>query len=326
MKKVTSIVKSIPIIGALLASIHGNIKLRPKYQYIYKLKPLVAALCINILRKLITFEHLIISREGCIISNGAANFRWDPKDPASLLGYPLRGDFEDLETRIAVAFAKKSNCVVDVGGNFGWYACQLRAAMPDCGEIHIFEPVPYEHAALTKNMALNGRDSVKTMINPVCLSDEPGEVTLHVPNKLGSAFASLAEQNYNSGFQRIIVRAETLDDYCQKNNVKQVDFLKIDVEGAELKVLQGATTIFNGDHKPAVLIESYQPLISAFNASVRDVIDFFTSYGYSGYLCHKNTLVSLVNVRDESGYDFLFIDSANATHTDLVTSLVDAPQ
>lgn len=322
MKKVASVVKSVPILGALLAFVHGKAELRPKFQYVYKIKPFLAARCVSILRKLITFDRLIITRDDCIINNGTANFRWDPGNPYSLLGYPLRGDFEDLETRIAVTFAQKSSCIVDVGGNFGWYACQLRAAMPDSGEIHIFEPVPYERDMLMKNLALNRRDSVKTSVNGVCLSDEPGDVVLHIPNKLGSAFASLAEQRYDAGFQRLVVKADTLDDYCQRNNINRVHFLKIDVEGAELKVLKGAKTVLAGGNKPAVLVESFQPLIASFGASVTDVIGFFTSNGYSGYLCHKDTLIPLEDIGDASGYDYLFIDPSNTTHAEVVNTLI----
>ena len=321
MKKNSSIIKSIPLIGSLLTWLHSKPELKPRYQYLYRVKPFLATQCINLLRKLIKFEQLILSKDFCVIDNGTAKFYWEPSNPYSVLGYPLRGDFEDFETKIAITFAKKSSCIVDVGGNFGWYACQLRASMPDFGEIHIFEPVPYENERLTNNLSLNCRDSVKTVVNRICLSDQPGEVILHMPSKLGAAFASLAEQKYSGGFERIAVSAETLDAYCEKNSVDQIDFLKIDVEGAELKVLKGANRILTGGHKPAVLVESYAPLIASFDASVQDVVNLFHLHGYQGYLCHKDGLIALENITNEDGYDYLFIDPANNAHIELVSVL-----
>ncbi len=53
------------------------------------------------------------------------------------------------------------------------------------------------------------------------------------------------------------MEAVTLDEYVQKNGISKVDFLKIDVEGAEASVLEGATNVLNRDH-PTLLIEMHE--------------------------------------------------------------------
>src|SRR5262249_54204163 len=151
---------------------------------------------------------------------------------------------------------------------FGWYACHLQASLPTGGEIHVFEPVPAVRMELVENLALNRREDVKTVVSDLCVSDAAGEVVLHVPNKLGSAFASMQPQGYKGGFERIVVQATTLDNYCQLNNIKQVDLLKIDVEGAEWQVLQGARELLAAERKPVVLIESEATILKAFGHTV----------------------------------------------------------
>jgi len=315
-------VKSIPIVGRILYWVHTNPVISPRHHYLYRVKPFLAKVCIEFLRKYFAFNTLTITRHDCQLDNGVANFYWEPGNAYSLLGYPLRGDFETIETEVALAFARDAGCIVDVGGNFGWYACQLRNVMPKGGEIHIFEPVPHERDRLQNNLALNPRGDVKTVINDVCLSDIPGDVILYVPNRLGAAFASLAAQQYDSDFSKIATKAIALDAYCQDNSINCIDLMKIDVEGAEFKVLHGAFSILSQECKPAILVESSQSMIAAFGSTVQDVIAFLQNLGYRGHVFQDGSLLPLDVVIQFKGYDFLFIDPDNDKHTQIVSTFL----
>jgi FkbM family methyltransferase len=97
---------------------------------------------------------------------------------------------------------------------------------------------------------------------PVGLSDQAGEATLYVtkapmctslypPNEpLLERFAGLSEL-MNLDFE-IEIETTTLDAFCQAEGVEEIDFLKIDVQGADLKVLQGATQLL---HKSVLAIQ-----------------------------------------------------------------------
>lgn len=325
-KQIRQFVKSIPVLGKVLYWLHTKPKLKPSYHYLYTIKPLIASTCISLLRKHIKFEKLIITENDTVLDNGHAQFFWDPSSAYSLLGYPFRGDFETIETKIALLFAKRAACVVDVGGNFGWYACHLLNAMPNNGKIHIFEPVPYEREMLQKNLSLtNGKDS-RAVVNSICLSDSAEEVVLYVPTKMGAAFASLAVQNYKGEMSKIVSSSDLLDNYCLANQIDAIDFIKIDVEGAELKVLKGAHGILSAAKKPAMLIESSESMTQAFGYRVKDVISFLESLNYLGYRVENGSLIPLSNSAQGDGYDYLFIDPGNILHLEIVAELLNSTQ
>lgn len=289
-------------------NVHGKLqKLNINYIYMFRVKPLVVGLCIKVLRSTVKVDRITISKDGCVVDTGIAKFNWDPASSDSLLGYPLRGDFEKTETEVAVAMAKKSKMIVDVGGNFGWFACQLLNVMPSDGQIHIFEPVPQIRKELTKNIEINSRKDATVFLNDCCLSDVEGEVTMHVPKTLGSAFASLAAQDYKGGFDLVVSRAVTLDDYCKQNNIDHIDFLKIDVEGAEFKVLQGSQRMLSAEIKPVILLECFQPLLEPFGRKVADVVNFITELGYKGFVFQQANLIELTPENIGTGYDYLFV-------------------
>lgn len=301
-------IKSIPILGKLLISAHANLqRLKPEYVANYRLKPIIAQACVTILRRSINVEQIILSKEECIIASAGARFCWNPRDPYSLLGYPLRGDFEELETSVTMEIARQSACFVDVGGNFGWYTCHVMGVLFPGGVIHVFEPVPSIREELKKNIALNARHDVSVIVEENCLSDGSGEVTLHVPKVHGAAFASMEAQDYKGGFDMVLAKTITLDEYCESAGITSVDFLKIDVEGAELKVLHGARGVLSKTKKPVILLESFPPLLEPFNCNLSDVLDYVKSFGYEGFIFHHGRLHALNSENAGKGYDYLFV-------------------
>ncbi|OGW51276.1 MAG: hypothetical protein A2078_00970 [Nitrospirae bacterium GWC2_57_9] len=287
-------------------------KANPLSLYLYSMKPVLARGIISLLRKTVHFEALTITSSDCIVDTGTAKFYWEPGNAYSMLGYPFRGDFEKTETDITVKIASSARCVVDVGGNFGWFACQWQAVMPAGSQLHVFEPVPAERSRLQKNLALNTRNDVTTIVNDVCLSEAPGEVQLHIPKKLGAAFASMSEQSYGGEFEVVTARSTTLDDYCKNRQLDHIDLLKIDVEGAELLVLRGARTILQAAAKPVILIESQASTIETFGSTVPEVLNFIKSLGYRGFVFQKDRLQELTDRNIETGYNYLFVDEQKA--------------
>ncbi len=309
MNRMKRFIKSIPFFGPLSERMYGRFqKLRWTYLYTFVFKRWMIAFFIKRLRTLVKVDGLTISRTTVVVDSGKAKFSWDPGNAYSLLGFPLRGSFESAETELAIKASRKASCIVDVGGNFGWFACQLRMTMPSGGQLHVFEPVPAARKELIKNLDLNPRPDVVTRVSDLCLSDAAGEVTLHVPRSQGSAFASMARQNHPGDVDKFAARATTLDEYCKSHGIQNIDLLKIDVEGAELKVLEGARTVLSADRKPVILVESYPPMARAFGYGVRDVIAYIISLGYTGYVFHDNALVALSGGSDGLGYDYLFLD------------------
>jgi FkbM family methyltransferase len=121
----------------------------------------------------------------------------------------------------------------DVGGGIGCYT--MVSAMVVGGPIHTFEPVDENLTAIQKNLEANGITD-KVILNHVALSDQEGFCHIRkAGNLLGSRVADVS-----SGSGHGDTPVTTLDVYCLQRNIRHIDVLKIDVEGHERRVLEGA--------------------------------------------------------------------------------------
>jgi FkbM family methyltransferase len=311
--KTKRVVKGTPVLGPLLIRLYeAAYRFRPSYLGKYVLKPMVADFTIRRLRAWLPVPGLDIRRDATIVDTGIARFHWNPRDPYSMLGYPLRGNFEIEETRVACLLSKEAGTIVDVGGNFGWFTCHLLAGMPAGGTVHVFEPVPAMVEELTRNLALNARPDARVLVNNVCLSDREGEVSFFIPEKLGATFASLSLPKRYRNATEIKTRALTLDAYLAGAGVDRVDLIKIDVEGAELLVLKGAGKLLSSPRKPALLVEIQDSSTSAFGYTAQDVIRHILGFGYSAFVFPESGgLARMENDLPGDGYNYLFVHEAS---------------
>jgi FkbM family methyltransferase len=157
---------------------------------------------------------------------------------------------------------KPGNVCFDIGAAAGLYTLELSKLAGPAGQVHSFEPVPFAHPMLTR--LLGGRSSANVRHHPVALSDEPGQSVMSVPvgrhgPVTGRSFleAGAAGQGSNAEFQGQIgvdVEVQTLDGVCAAAELTRLDFIKIDVEGAELQVLKGGQASIER-FRPALLVE-----------------------------------------------------------------------
>lgn len=129
--------------------------------------------------------------------------------------------------------AGEQSCVVDVGGNVGFYALRqaLRATK---GRVVVFEPSPTAFRRLRYNVRANGLPNV-TPVNEA-LGDSPG--VLHFIDTASSINSRAVPAGTPNG---IMVPCTTLDEAAVRFGLGWVDILKIDTEGLECAVLSGAT-------------------------------------------------------------------------------------
>jgi FkbM family methyltransferase len=164
-----------------------------------------------------------------------------PTAESALLAYISRHGFETIEPHVLAvieAHVQPGATTVDVGSNIGIHALALAAAVGPSGSVTCFEPAPHIAKALERTLQLNGF-SDRTRVHREAVTDIPGHVTFyrahHGPM---SSILSLPDFMAAEEFQ---VPATTLDDRIAPGS--RVDFIKIDVEGAEPNVWRGMRRI-----------------------------------------------------------------------------------
>ncbi len=110
-------------------------------------------------------------------------------------------------------------------------------------------------------------------INNVCISDENGTSTLSVV-KEESGQSHISEDN-NVGYK---IRNLLLDDYCKKNDIHSVDFMKMDIEGYELKALRGASSLLKNQKIKSLYIEIIPENLKRYNLSHFDVLNYLKKF------------------------------------------------
>ena len=171
------------------------------------------------------------------------------------------------------------NLVLDVGANTGQFAGELRATGYK-GQILSFEPLEAAHAQLSKQAESDPhwRIAIRT-----ALGAETGIAEIHVSaNSASSSILDMLPRHFKaeplSGYVgKETVTVNRLDDVCAVSSSDRV-FLKVDVQGYESKVLEGAHHILQGCR--AVLVEmSLVPLYEG-QVLVRDLWDILAAQGF----------------------------------------------
>lgn len=174
--------------------------------------------------------------------------------------------------------AERPFCAFDVGANKGQFLSVLLSEFTGTDfVVHAFEPGMEAFRTLSEKFSA----AAPIRLNNLALSDKPGNLTLYA-DAAGSGMSSLLHRDgrhLGVDFSHVqTIAATTLDAYVAQNGVKVIDFLKLDVEGAELTVLQGAETTFYERRVRSVMFEFGGANIDS-RTYFRDFYYLFSSYG-----------------------------------------------
>ena len=198
-------------------------------------------------------------------------------------GFLLAGDasmqtgaFEPIETALVSRWLRNADLFVDVGANVGFYSCLARQLGRT---VLAIEPLADNLRYLYGNLRANGWDDVEVW--PVGLAMKPGLQTIYG----GQTGASLVRgwAGMSAAFHRTIA-VSTLDLLLGTRFPGKRIVVKIDVEGAEYGVLQGATTTLDRSPKPLWLVEIVRDLhYPGGNPNLVPTFEAFMNRGYRVY-------------------------------------------
>jgi len=149
------------------------------------------------------------------------------------------------ERRFLSTYPIGEGAIIDVGANLGIVSLMLARRFSE-RMIHAFEPAPSTFQAFQTNVALNASANIRAM--QCAVADRDGEITFTM-DPIGRATNHIAA---SAGDDVVKVPCRTLDAYAEENAIAEIAFLKVDVEGFEATVFQGAQRVL-GEHRAAVV-------------------------------------------------------------------------
>ena len=188
--------------------------------------------------------------------------------------------FHDQVRLLAVA---PVHTILDVGAHVGDTAQAYRARFPGAA-IHALEPFPQSYHQLTKRFA----DDARVSAHHLAVADRPGRQRLYVNAievtnsllPLIPSSAAIARASSEHLDETIDVDVVTLDAFCESHQVRAVDLLKMDIQGAELLALRGGAGLLQRRAVRLVYLEvSFQSLYRG-QAFFTDIHSYLTSSGY----------------------------------------------
>jgi FkbM family methyltransferase len=171
----------------------------------------------------------------------------------------------DHEEDIVEQFSPKiGDIVIDVGAAFGFYTIMASKRVGEQGRVVAIEPQPDSFEMLNRNIKLNKLANIVTLNYAVSSK----KTTL----KLYSSYSTIQERAGQSLQSHIEVSADTLDNLLREAAIDEVNWVKVDVEGAELEVLKGAVGILSRSRDVALFVEVHSLGL------VRPILELCESY------------------------------------------------
>jgi FkbM family methyltransferase len=209
---------------------------------------------------------------------------------------------ERFEASLFAAVLKPGDTMLDVGANFGYYAITCGRAVGPGGTVHAFEPDPDASDLLTANAEVHGL--VDTLVvHRLAVSDQDGEIEYHLAKE--TAFSGLRPTGRSAMRGKITVPMRSLDSIATERGIRQVDAVKIDVEGHEAAVLRGAADLIHRSPDPLVMLEvSAKNLTDATRLELIAALGSLFALGFHGLLpdlCVKGGLRSVKTADEAAG-------------------------
>jgi len=173
-----------------------------------------------------------------------------------------QGRYEPHQTRLFVETVKPGEVVYDVGAHVGYYSVLASTLVGASGHVLAFEPVPANLYYLRRHLQINGCQNV-TVIE-ACVAEAEG--VSHFQTR-GTGRGHISQDG------KLTVRTVSLDELVQAGKIPAPDCIKIDVEGAEYSVLQGARALIARTH-PTIFLSLHGEQMR------QQCFEFLTAHGY----------------------------------------------
>lgn len=195
---------------------------------------------------------------------------------------------------------------IDIGANIGLFLLSVVSAYePFRGRIYGFEANPNTYARLKCTIEANQLGTIATVF-PIALSDKAGVASFVAHDDWASSGDGFVDTGRAGPSNKIIVPTAPLDEIVEQLNLDRMDWIKIDVEGAERSVIAGARDCLTR-FRPQVIFEAHPVNLKAYGAAATEIFDAFTDLGYdvrmlNDQILSRDGFVDVVNKITEDNF------------------------
>jgi FkbM family methyltransferase len=200
------------------------------------------------------------------------------------------GSYEEKELQVILQIIPKHGNFLDIGANIGWYSL-IVAKLYKKLKVHSFEPIKKTYDFLLKNIKCNFLSNVKAY--NFGFYNKNKKIIFYTYSE-GTGNSSIKNLSKRRNVELQMSTVKVLDDFINKKKIK-VDFIKCDVEGAELFVFLGAKKVLS-DSKPIVFCEMLRKWCKKFKYHPNQIIFFFKSIGYKCFYISNLKKHKIINV------------------------------
>jgi FkbM family methyltransferase len=194
--------------------------------------------------------------------------------------------------------------VLDIGANQGYYTLLSARKVGPRGRVLAFEPSPREMRRLKLHLWLNGCKNVE--VSSSALGAVAGTEELYVVLGTETGCNSLRPPDVSQPTSLLSVRVECLDDVLNSRGMNHVDFIKLDVEGAELSVLEGAPELLRRSPRPVFLAEVQDIRTQPWGYRAKEILFYLSELGYEWFEPKPNGQMEKIAL-DSQNYDGNFV-------------------
>jgi FkbM family methyltransferase len=242
----------------------------------------------------------------------------------------VNGVYERAATSMIRRLPLAGGTVVDAGANVGYHTLLFAGLVGPQGKVHALEPLPANRRRLEANLALNPVLAERVRVWPTALADQAGGLEMldagpthsgmsRVPGVPGSRpERHSAASNQRAGQELgaptcgntppeiLRVPAITLDELWKQLERPPVTLVKLDLEGYELRVIEGAHTLLNNDPPPLLLVEVFDELLRAHGNGRLALFQRLDALGYRGLDFRREESAFQINETPRDGQLLLF--------------------
>lgn len=238
-----------------------------------------------------------------------------------LCGALTLGVFEKDEIRRFTSEIKDGMCFVDIGANIGLYTALALRCMKTSGLILAVEPAEENFVFLEKNIEENRypNSRVKVIAERVALSDRKGEAVLH-KNPENKGDNRLYKDTILQETEK--VRVISLDELCEHYTIQAINIIKMDVQGTEKKVLNGALKVLRQSPQCTLFMEFWASGIERAGDSPASVFKLLNEIGFEVFEpmgTHLVPIQAAVAIRRTQGRKYMNLVAKKNTFRNVCT-------